>query len=129
MTTGYVNCCAHGCPMQGTSTRSTTGVKEDGAGWLCFLHFAAAARRWDEITMELNRFGWLVAITRDMRAVGDKNEVAHHRDILANKSSHLLRGDHESAIAWLVRLETALQQACNSTAPETAPLFDVQPGE
>lgn len=122
MTAEYCNCTAHGCPLHGTMTRSTSGVKEDGAGWLCLLHFAAEGKRWPAITAELNRLGWLAAITRDLRARGWTNYGSHEKAIRLNQSSHLLVSDRENLHAYLIRLESALQQAC--AEPETAPIFD-----
>lgn len=127
--TAHPNCGAHGCPCLGTMSRSTTGVKEDGAPWLCFIHFGADPKRWGQITAELSRLGWLVAITRALRLANghEKTWVALsgcQKEIKLNQSSHLERGASENLTQWLIRLETTLQQACAAPAPETASMFD-----
>ena len=122
--TAHPNCMAHGCPCLGSMTRSTTGVHEDGAGWLCFAHFGAEGRRWPEITAELNRLGWLVAIARDVRAHRFKNMAAHSKQIKLNQSSHLMPTNPETAVQYIARLEGALQQACAAPPPETKSMFD-----
>lgn len=107
----YCNCSAHGCPMLGTMTRSTTGSKE----WYCGIHFGAPAARWGEITHELLRLKWLVDITRALRAghIGDA-----HKQMAMNQSSHLKRGDHETLAQWLIRLEKTLHEACQEPAQQ-----------
>lgn len=107
----YCNCAAHGCPMLGVMTRSTTGSNE----WFCSIHFGAPAARWHEITRELNRLGWLVTITRNLRAgvVGDA-----HKEMTLNQSKYLHRGDHESMTQWLVRLEKVLSDSCKEPAQQ-----------
>lgn len=107
----YTNCAAHMCPCLGTMTRSTTGSKE----WYCGIHFGAPASRWGEITHELQRLGWLVKITRNLRAgiVGDA-----HKEMALNQSSHLKRGDHETMGQWLARLEKTLADSCKERAQQ-----------
>lgn len=122
-TADYCNCGANGCPMLGTMSRSTTGVKEDGAPWLCFIHFGAEGKRWPQITAELQRLAWLVDITRNIRA-RRYDEKAAAKEIALNQSKHLLKGNQESLAGYLARLETVLQQACAAPAPETPPLFN-----
>lgn len=106
-----IYCAANGCPMLGSLSRGTTG----GAEFWCFLHFGAKADRWHAITAELQRLGWLVKITQQVRAAGpgfDVIEKAANKEITLNQSSHLLRGDHESLAKWLRRLEDTLRIAC-----------------
>lgn len=103
----YCNCAAHGCPMLGAMTRSTTGSKE----WYCGIHFGAPANRWGEITHELLRLKWLVDITRALRS-GRYDQAAASKEIKLNQSSHLLQGDHETGNQYLSRLEKVLADSC-----------------
>lgn len=103
----YCNCAAHGCPMLGVMTRSTTGSNE----WYCSIHFGAPASRWSQITSELLRLGWLVKITRDLRA-GRCDVKEANREMAMAQSNYLQMGEHEYAHQWLVRLEKVLADSC-----------------
>lgn len=122
----HVNCAAHGCPMLGCMSRSTTGTTE----WYCAIHFGAQAARWQAITTELRRLDWLVQITRQLRAATWKETegiiAAAHKAMAVNTSNHLRFGadEHksENLAQWLNRLEGTLAQACSQLG-ETEPLF------
>lgn len=111
MDINYCNCAAHGCPMLGRMSRSTSGSAE----WFCSIHFGAPAARWGEITHELLRLKWLVDITLTLRA-GRYDHAAASKEIKLNQSSHLLQGDHETGNQYLARLEKALAEACKEPA-------------
>lgn len=128
--TAHPNCSAHHCPCLGTMSRSTTGSDE----WFCFIHFSTEPKRWGDISAELNRLGWLVAITRALRLANGNEKAwcalsACQKEIKLNQSSHLERGAHEGLTAWLIRLEGALQQTCAAPAPETVSMFENNPEE
>lgn len=116
----YCNCAAHCCPAFGALSRSTSGSTE----WYCAYHFGAPAARWGEITRELNRLGWIVKATRELRGwllggggFGDW-EAAFIKTAKLNQSSHLIRGDHESLTKWLARLEKTLADSCKEPAQQ-----------
>lgn len=122
----YCNCAAHSCPMLGVMSRSTTGSKE----WYCGIHFGAPANRWGQITDELNRLGWLVTITRNLRAATVQNVQAvikaAHKEIALNQSGHLRMSDNEDAHRWLIRLEDTLFHACQDRQQELQPAAEPQ---
>lgn len=107
-------CCAHGCPMLGTTSRSTTG-----GDWVCFIHAGAEPGRWQQITAELNRLAWLVHIVRDIRAGAKAKPWAAtltdaRKQILSCQRSDLLIKENESPCAWMIRLESVLSGSCRA---------------
>ncbi len=110
------NCYAHGCPMLGTNTRSTTGSKE----WLCMNHFGADASRWQTITHELRRLVWMVEATRLIRMHAGKASMDQYRERIARDINNamcpdLLQQDHEYDQQWGIRIEGVLAASCRAT--------------
>lgn len=120
------DCVAYGCPMLGVATRSTNGTSE----WLCHLHMRADGSKWQAITAELNRLGWLVKATRDIRAHADRKtwpEVsgAVYRAInLAQRSDLQQKERGETPEQWGIRLEDVIAGSCAAVAPQP----DLVPG-
>lgn len=112
----YCNCAAHGCPMLGVMTRSTTGSTD----WYCSIHFAAPAARWSEITHELLRLKWLVDITRRIRA-GRFTVDEVHKEMALNQCNYLQMQENEYAHQWLIRLEKVLTESCKERQQDIQP--------
>lgn len=110
------SCAAHGCPMPGSVTSSTSGTQQ----WFCHFHYNRDAIAWSKVTTELNRLGWLVSACKAIRAKQCSDDwPATYRmiqnEMRQNQRSDLLYGDADKGIrAWLHRLEGELVKACNS---------------
>lgn len=107
-------CGAPCCNMIATSSRGTTS---DSKEWLCFIHFAAEGQDWGRTSDELGRLSWLVAIVRDLRAVGrrknyDEVQASAKQQITLAQRGDLLMKESESVGSWMIRLEGVLQQSC-----------------
>lgn len=118
-----IYCAANGCNLFGTMSSGTTG----GGQWYCFLHFGCKPGTSHAITNELQRLGWLVKLTQSLRAnlddkLWDALEPAANKEIRLNQSSHLIRGDQESLLKWLIRLETTLRDSCAAPQDTQQPL-------
>lgn len=119
--TAHPNCAASGCPCLGSMTRNTTGTDE----WFCAYHFSAEGKRWTAVTAELQRLGWLVAITKDIRA--RRYDAASAAKVIAmNQSGHLQQEPHESEMKYLARLEGTLQDACKPPAEPPKSMFQAE---
>jgi hypothetical protein len=109
-----VNCRAFGCNMLGTMSRATTGTSD----WFCFAHFGAEPEDWQAVTAELNRLRWLVDIARRVRETMHSPKEwpsvveALNKELVLSQRSDLQKGDHESALKWLTRLESVLSMSC-----------------
>lgn len=108
-------CCAYGCPMPGSMTRSTQGTSE----WSCWLHIDANPGSWQRITAELNRMEWLVhAIVTMRRDYGGQREqwAQTYTDAVkamrAAQRSDLVNARDEAMSLWFGRLDKALREAC-----------------
>lgn len=112
------NCVAHGCPMTGVQSTSTTGSSD----WLCWIHFGKDAGQWQAITVELNRMQWLAEAVVAIRRYRDR-ECWHtvyrniKAEILLNQRSDLLNQKGEDAYPWAMRLERELRDICEGKAP------------
>lgn len=107
-------CCANGCEMLGTSSRSTTG-----GDWVCFIHAGTEPGRWQRVTAKLNRLSWLVYIVRDIRArAGSKPWstilVEARKQVVACQRSDLYIKENESPQDWMIRLEGVLAHSCRA---------------
>lgn len=111
------DCAAHGCPMYGTSSRSTTG----GTDWYCFIHFGAEAKDWPHINAELNRLGWLVKIVRELRQLAyvkgfpSKFTADARQAITLSQRGDLQMRIDEATVDWMIRLEGILAQSCKDS--------------
>lgn len=109
-------CAAHGCPMPGSVTSSTSGTQQ----WFCHFHYNRDAIAWQKVTAELNRMAWLVAACNAIRAKQCSDDwPATYRTIQNEMRQHqrsdLLYGDADKGIrAWLHRLDGELAKACSS---------------
>lgn len=99
--------------MLATNSRSTNG----GGEWLCFIHFAAQAGDRLRLTAELNRLRWIVDIVRAVRARQPITADQHQNFVLSQRSD-LKQGDHESPVAWMIRLEAVLLKSCQDTVAQ-----------
>jgi hypothetical protein len=119
-------CAAHGCPLLGTVSTSTTG----GSDWWCFLHFSKDAVRLQAITVEINRRDWLARAITDLRMHyatekwADVYKLAKHELAMQQRNDLQIRpetdaktweGRAESVGRWIQRLESELQAMCSAT--------------
>jgi hypothetical protein len=105
-------CCAYGCPMLGTMSKSTTGGKQD---WICRHHFDADGGAWQTVTNELRRVHWLVEAIQTLRANWRQptwdNAKAHAKTLLVGaQRSDLLpnKEKDKTQYEWMFRLENEL---------------------
>lgn len=119
-------CAAHGCPLLGTVSTSTTG----GSDWWCFLHFGKDAVRLQAITVEINRRDWLARAITDLRMAygtdkwADVYKLAKHELAMQQRNDLQIKpqtdfttqaGRAESVPRWIARLENELQAMCSAT--------------
>jgi hypothetical protein len=118
MTIQEGHCAAHGCPLLGGMSTSTTG----GSEWWCFLHFGKNVGQLQAITAEINRRPWISKSITDLRRYyhteqwGNVYKFAQH-ELAMNQRFDLQRKQDEEVRAWVLRLEQALEAACGKVAP------------
>lgn len=110
----YCDCAAFGCPMLGTSSKSTNGSKE----WFCWLHVSSDGGKWQQITTELNRIIWLVEVLRSIRMYRGTDHwpdiyKSYKQKFTLNQRNDLFRNQSENLNQWVSRMEVALNQSCN----------------
>lgn len=109
-------CAAHGCPMLGTMSTSTSG----GSDWWCYLHFGKDAVRLQALTVEIHRREWLAKIITDIRmtygtqAWSATYKAAKH-ELAMQTRNDLQIAELETVWNWMRRLESELEAMCNST--------------
>lgn len=118
MTIEQGHCAAHGCPLLGALSTSTTG----GSEWWCFMHFGKNFGQMPAITAELNRRPWLSKGLADIRMYYGRSiwpEVYRNvqHELAMNQRPDLQRKPSEDVRAWVLRLEQALESACGKTEP------------
>jgi hypothetical protein len=113
----HTRCAAHGCPMPGSVTSSTSGTQQ----WFCHFHLNCDVVSWNRISNELNRLGWLVAACSAIRAkqCSDDWPATYRKiqhEIRQHSRSDLLYNDKidVGVRAWLHRLDSEIAKACNS---------------
>lgn len=110
-------CAAHGCPLLGVMSTSTTG----GSDWWCFIHFGKDAVRLQALTAEINRREWLAkAITDLRRALFDTQAWEETCKALKHEFAMQNRNDlkpyrGQSRWGWITTLESELQAMVGGT--------------
>lgn len=124
----FKNCQAYGCPLDGTSTRSTSGSQE----WFCGIHFSAEPDHWQAISVELNRLSWLAKIARTTREKQYDYRVNDwipplNKECMLGQRKDLQYQHPESLNSWLGRIEGVLMDSAKAAcAPAQRPLTPPQ---
>lgn len=110
-------CAAHGCPLLGVMSASTTG----GSDWWCFLHFGKDAARLQAITVEINGREWLAKAITDLRrtvfgtqAWEETCKAVKHELAMQNRND-LKPHRGQTRWGWILRLESELQAMVGGT--------------
>ncbi|MCA3109855.1 MAG: hypothetical protein ING91_19370 [Rhodocyclaceae bacterium] len=96
-------CAAHGCPLPGTHSDSTTG----GGSWVCAAHRTAATSDWQAVTHRIRENGWLCALVARIHEVSPLLMTAD----AAQKASAKLVEYGMPALGWEPHEETVPQWA------------------
>ncbi|SNT33634.1 hypothetical protein SAMN06265795_12636 [Noviherbaspirillum humi] len=121
------DCAAHGCPMLGSLTSSTTGTSE----WLCWFHFGKEPVQWQSITAQLREVGWLVDALRNIRMnYGTENwgpvYLGIKQELLRNGREDLTCKELETVRMWSGRIEKAIADHVQVRPAQQKPLQGVE---
>lgn len=108
-------CAAHGCPMPGSMSQSTSGNDK----WFCRFHNNIEYDSWRNVSSQLNRMFWLVSSLNKILARKSFDDwEGTYRNIQnvmrQNQRSDLLYNEEIDfgIYGWILRLDREISNSC-----------------